>query len=166
MGTRIHVEPPGPLAALGVPTPGVVRRLLRWLLPPGRVAVFYAIEQHDGERRIAASFICRQGPRGGVDLITTDAYLGKAGLDVGRWKEDAPRVNGWIAEHVGRIHLAAYGESSAFVELFASGLDVDLLDGLVAEGRILLTHRPLWLRVLLSPRFRPLLSSTMRRFIG
>ena len=166
VGTRIHVDPPGPLAALGVPTPAVVRRLLRWLLPPGRVAVFYAVEQHEGDRRIAASFICRQGRRGGVDLITTDAYLGEAGLDVRQWKEDAARVNAWITEHVGRIHLAVYGESSAFVELFASGVNVDLLAELVEEGRILITHRPLWLRVLLSARFRPLLSGTMRRFMG
>ncbi|RMG17079.1 MAG: hypothetical protein D6729_09695 [Deltaproteobacteria bacterium] len=149
-----------------MPTPGLLRRLLKWLLPPGRVAVFYAIEQHNGERRVAASLICRQGKRGGVDLITTDAYLGDEGLDVDCWREDLTRVDAWITEHVGRIHLACYGELSALLELVASGLDLDLLARLVEEGRVVLTHRPLWLRVLLSPRFRPLLSGSMRRLMG
>ena len=167
LGEHVHMDPPGPFAGIRLPSPGNTRRVMRWLLPPGRVAVFYAVEQHGEDRRIAASLILRQGRRGGLDFITSDAFLGQEGLDPARWREEASRITAQVEQHLGPVHLSVFGEISALVELVVAGGNLGLMSTAVHTERLVVQHRPLWLKALLSPTFgRFLTGPFLRRFMG
>lgn len=154
VGRSVHLDPPGPLTRWPVPSAAVLRRLVRLVLPPRRVWVFYALERAPDRRRVAASLIVRQGRRGQIDLVTTDAHLDEEGLDPTDWRRDAERLTGSIGRRVGRVHLSCFLEVPVLSELVASGFAFDVVDRALRSGRLVLLHRPWWLRLLLARWWR------------
>ncbi len=153
-----------------LPSAKTLSRLQRLALPPGKVAVFYAMESSAKGQRVAASLVIRQGRDAHLDLITTDAHLGDEGLRAETWRDDLDRVCRRIAERVGPIHLACFAEAKAVTGLLASGFSLELLDAMLADGRVLLPARPFYVRMVLKPFWRRLLRLSplkgMRALVG
>ena len=170
VGTRLHLDPPGPLLTMHLPSARTLSRLQRLALPPGKVAVFYAMESSPRGQRVAASLVIRQGRDAHLDLITTDAHLGDEGLKAETWREDLDRVCRRIAERVGPIHLACFAEAKAVTGLLASGFSLELLDAMLADGRVVLPARPFYVRMVLKPFWRRMLRLSplrgMRALLG